>query len=260
MSILGVILLEQDKNITTETLLATVVRLFALDGSAKEVAILASSTSRTVITDRDWNQDICTLFLDLPLNLYHQIQDERFEIEEKIQSKLNQLLSDQDNHYYGRVLISTQLSSDDNWREKANAWLSGSNINNQGRVRSDNIASRSCDGLLFRSQPEINFYKALKSKGVSFAPLPVFIKGGSDYRRIEPDFVIIKDGIIAVVEVDGDTVHEETPAEAHARTTMLVHEGVHVERIKASECNTEEKAKLAATKILNILDKIKASR
>ena len=149
--------------------------------------------------------------------------------------------------------------NDSNWREKAKAWLMGKNVTNQGRVRSDNIASRNCEGLLFRSQAEINFYKALKTMGVSFAPLPVFIKGGHTYQRIEPDFVIVKNGFMMVVEVDGDTVHHETPAEAHSRTTMLLHEGVHFERIKASECATEELALGTARKIISILEKVKSA-
>lgn len=114
--------------------------------------------------------------------------------------------------------------------------------------------------LLFRSQPEINLYRALKAAGVSFAPLPVFVRGGKDYRRIEPDFIIVKDGMVSVIEVDGDTVHQESPAEAHARTTMLVHEGAHVERVKASACETLEKAMECAERILESLAKVRASR
>jgi very-short-patch-repair endonuclease len=63
-----------------------------------------------------------------------------------------------------------------------------------------------------------------------------------------------------VVEVDGDTVHNETPAEAHARTTMLIHEGVHIERVKASECETQELANSCAKKIMQVIEKRKASR
>jgi len=44
-----------------------------------------------------------------------------------------------------------------------------------------------CDGLLFRSQPEINLYRAFKALGITFAPLPVFIRGGETY----PTFRII---------------------------------------------------------------------
>jgi very-short-patch-repair endonuclease len=95
---------------------------------------------------------------------------------------------------------------------------------------------------------------------VSFAPLAVFVRGGSTYRRIEPYFVIFKDGRLMIVEVDGDTVHHETPAEAHDRTTMLVHEGAHVERIKASQCDTPEKALQTAKTLVQLFDKLRASR
>jgi very-short-patch-repair endonuclease len=116
------------------------------------------------------------------------------------------------------------------------------------------------DGLLFRSHQEIHLYRALKAAGVSFAPLPVFVRGGQTYRRIEPDFVLLKDGIVLVVEVDGGTVHRETPVEAHNRTTMLAHEGAIVERISASECETLEKAKECASKILSVIAKHRANK
>ncbi|RAT96987.1 hypothetical protein [Brevibacillus sp. Leaf182] len=245
-----------------ESKLATIVRMFAMEGLAREVAVLANSSARVEQTDYDnWNGGIYyyTLFLELPINLYVQIKENTEEIEKKIKDELSSVINSGDS-FFERVTISPILSDDKDWRSKANTWLNGSNISNQGRVRSSNIASRNCDGLLFRSQAEIKFYKALKKLGVSFAPLPVFIKGGTTYQRIEPDFVIIKDGIVAVVEVDGDTVHQETPAEAHTRTTMLLHEGVHFERIKASECDTEENALSAAKRIVSIIEKIKNVR
>ncbi len=67
------------------------------------------------------------------------------------------------------------------------------------------------------SAPEIELYRALKAIGVTFAPLPVFVRGGKQYKRIEPDFVIIKDGIVMIVEVDGVAFHNESPQEAHER-------------------------------------------
>ncbi len=152
------------------------------------------------------------------------------------------------------------IIDDPQWREKSQVWLSGANVNNQGRVRSDNVAPLNADGLLFRSQQEINFYNALRTLGVSFAPLPVFIRGGESYRRIEPDFFIVQDGFSMVVEVDGDTVHTETPQEAHSRTTMLQHEGVHIERIRAAECETIEVARATAVRLMQTMAKIRSSR
>jgi hypothetical protein len=42
--------------------------------------------------------------------------------------------------------------------------------------------------------------------------------------RVEPDFVIYKDGIVVIVEVDGDLYHTEIPADAHARLKFLTDE------------------------------------
>jgi len=188
-------------------------------GAAREVAVLASSEFHSEEVDVDsWNGGTSyhTLFLRMPLSLFGQIAAERGSIESNIRSTIDQVLSPQSGAILTRVEISPQLTDDDGWQEKARAWLAGSGVTNQGRVRSDNIASRVCDGLLFRSQPEINLYKALKAHGLSFAPLPVFIRGGETYRRIEPDFVVLHEGVVLVVEVDGDTVHQETPAEARS--------------------------------------------
>jgi hypothetical protein len=112
----------------------------------------------------------------------------------------------------------------------------------------------------FRSNPEINFYKALKAKGIAFAPLPVFLRGGAEYSRIEPDFVIILDGITMCVEIDGDTVHRETPAEAQARTRVLSNEGVLVERFSSTECDDDLRANQLADKVIKIIQKQKKNR
>ncbi len=243
-----------------EALLATSARQFALEGSVREVAILANAEYNLDWCEEEFNVEIYNLYLQVPGWLYSQISDNIDVCENIILDKARKLLKPYPNDGLANVSISPILSADEEWREKANNWLTGKGVNNQGRVRSDNIPSRKVDGLLFRSENEVLFYKALKSLGVSFAPLPVFIRGGEKYRRIEPDFVIVRNGVVLVVEIDGDTVHHETPAEAHDRTTMLAHEGVHIERIRASECQTQEQALACAKRILQVLDKIKSSR
>ncbi len=246
-----------------ESILGTLARLIAADGAAREVAVLTYSSPEIVESGYDnWNGGITsyTLYLHVPLALYPQLQEGLGKIEDSILEKAEIFLARFFNDRLSQVKVIPAVVEDEQWREKAAAWLTGSKVSNQGRVRSSNVAPLSTDGLLFRSQPEIHLYRALKSLGVSFAPLPVFVRGGESYRRIEPDFVIVHSGITLVVEVDGDTVHQETPAEAHARTTMLQHEGVHVERIPASECSSPEKAKQAAEKVMVALSKRKAAR
>lgn len=246
-----------------EAILGTLARLFAAEGAAREVAILTYSSPELVETNYDnWNGGTTTysLYLHVPLSLYPQLKEGMGLVEQAILDKAQIFLEQFPNDHLTQVKIVPAVVEDPQWREKAAAWLTGAKTSNQGRVRSNNVAPLTVDGLLFRSHAEIHFYRALKACGVSFAPLAVFIRGGESYRRIEPDFFIVHSGISVVVEVDGDTVHQETPAEAHARTTLLKHEGVHIERIQSSDCDSPEKAKAAAKKILAAIEKLKAAR
>ncbi|EKO3421176.1 hypothetical protein NXE12_001535 [Vibrio fluvialis] len=246
-----------------ESILGTLARLFAAKGAAREVAVLTYSSPEVKESYYDnWNGGTThyTLYLHVPINLYPQLESDLAEIENAILENTSVFLSNFENDILSTVKIIPAVLEDPQWRDKASAWLSGSKITNQGRVRSDNVAPLTTDGLLFRSQPEIHFYRALKSEGVSFSPLPVFIRGGQTYSRIEPDFVIVHNGITMVVEIDGDTVHQETPAEAQARVRTLQHEGVQVERILASECDEPQKAIVAVKRILVAIDKLKASK
>lgn len=132
------------------------------------------------------------------------------------------------------------------------------NIHNQGRVRSNNVAGLEHDGLRFRSQPEIYLYDALKAAGVTFAPLPVFLRGGTNYQRLEPDFVIFKDKILLILELDGGKTHRETPVQADRRLSLFKHEGAFIERVEASECSTATQAKSCATRLINLIVKYKS--
>lgn len=246
-----------------EAIAGTLAHIAAEEGNTAAVAVLAVGKPRLAMTgydNYDGGVDILTLYVELPTEVYAQLFRRREEIEQSIGPMLQPVINAYPGYWAGGVSLTPADSPPDNWREQAKAWLAGEGTNNQGRVRSDNIASRTCDGLLFRSQPEIYLYKALKSAGVSFAPLPVFVRGGKEYRRIEPDFVILWNGLFAVVEVDGDTVHRESPAEAHARTKLLVDEGAHVERVRASDCDAPEKAERCAQAILATLTRIRAAR
>lgn len=246
-----------------EAVLGALARLFAAEGKAREVAILTYSSPNLVETGYDnWNGGRTTysLFLHAPLNLYSQLQDQIDPLGEAICAKAQVFLQQFPDDHLTEVKIVPAVVEDPGWREKAAAWLSGERVSNQGRVRSDNVAPLSVDGLLFRSPPETHMYRALKARAVSFAPLPVFVRGGDSYRRLEPDFFVVHGGIALVVEVDGDTVHHETPAEAHARTSMLQHEGVHIERVRATECDSPEKAKAAVQRVMDAIEKLRAAR
>ncbi len=246
-----------------EPLLNTLARVFAQRGDARTVAVLSDSVASIAQTGYDnWNGGTSqyTLTIQVPFGVYAVVEAHVSIIESAILETARPLTRQHDNDYIQSVIIIPELVAKQGWRDKAKDWVAGKGVTNQGRVRSDNIAARSHDGLLFRSQAEIFLYGALKRSGVSFAPLPVFLRGGEVYRRIEPDFVLLKDGVLMIVEVDGDTVHLETPAEAHDRTTFLVHEGAHVERVVASDCDSADKARACAEKLLAVFAKLKSSK
>jgi hypothetical protein len=110
-----------------------------------------------------------------------------------------------------------------------------STVNNQGRGHSQNIAQLEHGGLLFRSPAEIQLFKALLKAGYLMAPLPVFVQlANSEYKRCEPDFILVKYGLWAVVEVDGVGWHKETPAQAVSRLEGFTDQSVRVIRVPAS--------------------------
>ncbi|MHB1356891.1 MAG: hypothetical protein ACYCZF_13065 [Anaerolineae bacterium] len=252
---------QEDKGIQLDPLLATLAKVLSAEGLARELAVVTSAEVRFEWESHDnfGDVDIYGLLFSVPLPVFSQIESDLHRIQDELLKRIHKLVRAYPDESISRVTIAPKLLADYDWRNKATAWLTGQGVSNQGRVRSDNIADRECDGLQFRSQPEINLYKALKAAGVSFAPLPVFVRGGNEYRRIEPDFVIIKDGIMMIVEVDGDTFHQELPAEAYYRTTMLENEGARISRVKANECDTPEKATACAVKVLQTISRLKVS-
>ena len=241
-----------------EGFVAALARLFAHRGSSMEVAVLALGKTRCEVTGYDnWDggTDIHTITIELPPPLYAQVADRIETIEQSLQEAAGQLLKRYSNTWLEGFVITPEFATDASWRGRAKKWLEGKGVTNQGRVRSDNVAPYVVDGLLFRSMPEVHLYQAFKSMGVSFAPLPVFLRGGETYRRIEPDFVVFRSGILLVIEIDGQPFHQESPADAHARLTLLQHEGARVERIHADECDTLVRASDVANRIMQVIEK-----
>lgn len=248
-----------------EAFVSTLASISATQGDAGAVAVLATSVPAIFFSDSrsDWGSDYYYFELRLLVSsdLYGRLGSER----EALCSRLGSLAVDVSRAYdplyqLTTVSIAPTVQEIAGWRVAAEKWLRGEGISNQGRARSDNIASRVHDGLLFRSQPEIYLYDALKAHGVYLAPLPVFVRGGVTYQRLEPDFVIIHKGVLTIVEVDGATVHRESAVEAHERTRGLQREGVNIERVKASDCMSRAAADKCAAALLAAIDQYKALR
>ncbi|MCP2728936.1 hypothetical protein [Limnofasciculus baicalensis] len=133
-------------------------------------------------------------------------------------------------------------------------------VTNQGRAHSSNPATIEHEGLLFRSQPEVLLFVALRDTGLPVMPLPVVTSKGPLFKRIEPDFVVICRGMTFVVEVDGDRWHQESPAAAQERLRHLEDEGVRIIRVSADDCKSSDSAKKTAKNILLRIERILESQ
>jgi hypothetical protein len=247
-----------------DALVASIAEFLKVKGQARELAVLINSQLRIAEGSNDnWNGGTqgWDLTCALAASLYARLTpEERGACETGLRDAAAEFFRPFSNDRMENVVISPAADTHQNWRSAANEWLSGRGINNQGRVRSDNIASLEVDGLPFRSEPEINLYKAFKRRGVTFAPLAVFIRGGQNYARLEPDFVVLKDGVLLVVEVDGDTYHRESPSDAHRRLLPLDHEGAKIERVTAEDCKTSEDAMRCADQLLEVVERLARRR
>jgi hypothetical protein len=231
-------------------------RTLSAKGLEAEAKLVFSAAMELEHTGTDgWNGG--TEVWDLNLRVPHyQLSclehNQRVSVESLLQDIVNDFLPEI-GHWVHPHLVAGH-KHDLNWRSEFSKHTSAS-VTNQGRARSDNVASIVCDGLLFRSKVEVLLYKALKSTGVTFAPLPVFLRGGRKYARAEPDFVLIKDGVMMIAEIDGEVWHSENVTDAHYRLRPFLDEGVELYRCKAKECNTPELAQQRAREILELLDK-----
>jgi hypothetical protein len=234
-----------------EHLVATCVALLMRRGDARSVAILTFGVVRFEPRGEDFGVTYWSMVVGLPVAFYAQLSaDDRSSSAEAISNTVAELLSAHDDTVRGVRIVPAIQAPPDRWRAEVAKWLTGEGVTNQGRVRSTNPAPLEHEGLLFRSRPEIQLFQAFKSRGVYFAPLPVFLRGGTTYRRLEPDFFVVQEGRAMIVEIDGATVHTESPAEADERLRALKREGIFVERRRADECDTPESASQCATDLL----------
>jgi len=245
-----------------ENFLSSVVGALKARGDARGIAVLAAGEARTQLWDSDFGVSAWRVFVTLPVELFYAISDEdRTATASAITDAAAPFFVATPKHALQSFVLAPRVEEAlFTWREDAIRFLKGEGVTNQGRVRSDNIASKSHQGLLFRSRQEITLFQALTRAKLAVAPLPVFIRVGKAYNRLEPDFVVIYKGLTFVVEVDGDTFHKELPAEADKRLVPLTYEGVEVRRIRAADLESDAAADAIVKELIDFMAKRKESR
>lgn len=247
---------------SVENLIASSVDAFKVTGDARAIAVLVTGECELLLWDQDFGIDSWRLFITLPAQLFYAITDtERESTEEAISDVVRSFFLATPGARLSGVAIAPKVTAaQKGWREDALRFIKGEGVTNQGRVRSDNIASKQHQGLLFRSKVEITLFGALTRAKLAVAPLPVFVRIGKVYNRLEPDFVIVHKGLTFVVEVDGDTYHNELPAEADKRLVPLTYEGVEVRRIRAEDLKSDAAADQSVRELIEFMDRRKSAR
>lgn len=245
-----------------EDLIASAVEALKVRGDARAIAVLVTGKCTMQLWDSDYGIDSWRLFISLPVHLFYAMsEDERKATEGGIEEVVHPFFSSTPGDSLESVVLSPLVvEAQEGWREEALRFVKGEGVTNQGRVRSDNIASKQHQGLLFRSKAEITLFSALTRAKLAVAPLPVFVRIGKAYNRLEPDFVVVYKGLTFVVEVDGDTFHRELPAEADKRLVPLTYEGVEVRRIRAADVDSDSAADQVVKNLIDFMAKRKESR
>ncbi len=245
-----------------ENLIASAVEALKVRGDARAIAVLVSGQCQMTLWDADYGVDSWRLFVALPVHLFYAISEEDLKAtESSIADVVGPFFSTTPEDCLESVALTPLVTeASDGWREEAMRFVKGEGVTNQGRVRSDNIASKQHQGLLFRSKAEITLFAALTKAKLAVAPLPVFVRIGKAYNRLEPDFLVVYKGLTFIVEVDGDTFHRELPAEADKRLVPLTYEGVEVRRIRAQDIETDEAADIAVKELIEFMARRKESR
>jgi hypothetical protein len=246
----------------TENFLASLVEALKTQGDARSIIVVAEGECSFEPFDTDFGVDYWILDIALPIHIFYAMSDEeRKMVAAMIYEVAKPFFSSTSADSLRDVVLRPKVSeAQEGWRAEAVRFVRGEGVTNQGRVRSDNIASQQHRGLLFRSKAEITLFEAMTRAKLAVAPLPVFVRIGKTYNRLEPDFIVIFKGLTFVVEVDGDSFHKELPAEADKRLVPLTYEGVEVKRIRAADVATDEMADAAVRDLVQFMSRRKEAR
>jgi hypothetical protein len=149
-----------------------------------------------------------------------------------------------------RPFVAMSEARPADWRNELLAVLDGRDVDNQAIGFK---ATRTYEGLRFRSESEVRIAEALDRAGVMYVPNCRSRVGSKDRRRnIEADFLVMTDSNWGVLEVDGSQWHAGSAARDHNRDRPFHFHGAEiVQRFDAAECF--ETADAVVAKFLKLL-------
>jgi len=146
-----------------ENLVSSAVEALKIQGDARAIAVLVAGQCSLDSDEGNMNISYWILSISLDVKIFFAMTEEdREAVKTAITGVISPFFASTPDHALSFVNISPLVNEpEDGWREDAMRFVQGEGVTNQGRVRSDNIASKEHQGLLFRSQAEITLFKAL---------------------------------------------------------------------------------------------------
>ena len=119
---------EQSPFQDSDAILATVARLFAVDGDLLAVEVLSSGKPRFEWYSHDnWDGgfDIYNLYIEVALPLFSKAEKQKSVLEQKIQDKIQAVSHGHTSDHIQSVSLILEVTGKSDWREKAKAWVQG---------------------------------------------------------------------------------------------------------------------------------------
>lgn len=233
----------ETKTIDSDRMIASMAR-FLIEGDEREEARLLLAC--TVEGGEDWWPDefnlsgepdhILTLRFHGPRRVYDLLRDDASNAHRSFKNAAEALLPNE----FHAVSISARASivapHSPDWRRELVAVLDGKDVDNQAIGFK---ATKTYEGLRFRSESEVRIAQALDRAGVMYLPNCKARVGSKDRRRnLEADFLVCHEGKWGGLEVDGAEWHPAArAAQDHERDRpFLRHGAAVVQRFPADEC------------------------
>lgn len=218
--------------------MASMARFF-IEGDEKEEARLLLAATLDASEESDFSGYepwyCLTLTFHGPRRMYDLLRDESSNLHKAFQHAATAIAPP----HYNRVVVQARAAvvvpNSADWRNELLAILDGRDVDNQAIGFK---ATRTYEGLRFRSESEVRIAQALDNAGVMYVPNCRARIGSVDRRRnIEADFLVMVDGKWGVLEVDGEQWHAGLASRDHERDRPFhFHGAAKVQRFDAGEC------------------------
>src|SRR5689334_2425928 len=118
--------LEQD----LERILGALANLLASDGNTRAVSVIANGKATIRETEHDnWDggQSGYTITIEVPQQIYQQLDGRQNEIEETLSTRAREFSRLYTGQWIAGFVVTTELVQDPQWREKASHWCEMAN-------------------------------------------------------------------------------------------------------------------------------------